>query len=185
MSLRHKKHSRNRVLPKIWLMTDPRFGNDLLRAIQRLPFGSGVIFRHYNIEIRARRTLFSDVRKICRRRGHMLLMASDPRTVMAWGADGVHGQLLRTTPLIHSVSVHDIREIARARRCDADITLLSPVFATKSHPGSRPLGALRFMLLARLCGNAKVIALGGMTGRKSKMLDPRIIHGWAAIGAFR
>jgi thiamine-phosphate pyrophosphorylase len=185
MSLRHKKHSRKNALPKIWLMTDPRFGDDLPRAIRRLPFGSGVIFRHYDLEKKPRRTLFRAVRKICRRRGHMLLLASDARTAMIWGADGIHSRTRGSTPLIHSIPVHDIREIAQARLCEADMMMLSPVFATASHPSGRSLGILRFMQLARLCGDAKVIALGGMSKPKGMLLDPRLIHGWAAIDAFR
>ncbi len=173
------------MLPKIWLMTDPRFGDDLPRAIHRLPFGSGVIFRHYHLEKKLRYTLFCAVRKICRRRGHMLLLASDARTAMAWGADGVHGRTRGSTPLIHSISVHDIREITHARLYKADMTLLTPIFATASHPSGRPLGGMRFMQLARLCGDAKIIALGGMSKPRAMMLEPRIIDGWAAIDALR
>lgn len=183
---RHKNSMTNRVLPATWLMTDPRLDGGMLRAIQRLPFGSGVIFRHYHLDNQARRALFNTVRVICRRRGHMIFLAGDVRTAKAWGADGVHenGNARPYRAMLQSAPVHNIREIAKARRNKAGIMLLSPCFATATHLGIRPLGAMRFMQLALLCGKAKVIALGGMTRPRAMMMDARIVYGWAGIDAF-
>ena len=58
----------------------------------------------------------------------------------------------------------------------ADALVLSPVFATRSHPGAPPLGPLRFRLLARQA-RVPVIALGGMTARRAAALGAA----WAAI----
>ena len=59
----------------------------------------------------------------------------------------------------------------------ADAVLLSPVFATRSHPGGARLGPLRFRLLAAK-SRAPVIALGGMNHHTARRLrSPR----WAAI----
>lgn len=66
---------RSHPLPKIWLMTDARFGDDQLRAIQQLPARSGVVFRHYDLATQQRRALFAQVLRICRRRGHIVLLA--------------------------------------------------------------------------------------------------------------
>jgi thiamine-phosphate pyrophosphorylase len=186
MTRRHKNSMTNRVLPATWLMTDPRLDDGMLRAIQRLPCGSGVIFRHYNLDNHARRALFNAVRIICRRRGHMILLAGDIRTAKAWGADGVHGNgnAHPYGAMIQSAPVHNFREIAKARRNKADMMLLSPCFATATHPGVRPLGAMRFRQLSSLCGKAKVIALGGMTRPRAMMMDARIVYGWAGIDAF-
>lgn len=183
---RHKNSMTNRVLPATWLMTDPRLGDSMLRAIQRLPFGSGVIFRHYHLDNQVRRVLFNTVRVICRRRGHMIFLAGDARTAKAWGADGVHGNgnARPHRVMMQSASVHNHREIAKARRNKADIMLLSHCFTTTTHPGIRPLGAVRFKQLALLCGKSKVIALGGMTRPRSMMMDGQIIYGWAGIDAF-
>lgn len=176
----------NRILPRTWLMTDPRLGDDMLHVIQRLPFGSGVIFRHYNLDNQSRRALFRTVRVICRRRGHMIFLAGDARTAKAWGADGVHGNGNARSygPTVQSAPVHNSREIAKARRNKAAIMLLSPCFATATHPGGRPLGALQFMRLATLCGKARIIALGGMTRPRAMMMDTRVVYGWAGIDAF-
>ena len=55
--------------------------------------------------------------------------------------------------------------------------LLSPVFATRSHPGGGTLGPVRFRLLARQA-RLPVIALGGMNAAKARALRWKR---WAAI----
>jgi thiamine-phosphate pyrophosphorylase len=165
-------------------MTDPRLGDELLAAIQRLPVGSGVVFRHYQLNERERRRLFRQVRRICRRRAHRLLLADSESKAMRWHADGFHGPLAGAH-LLQSAAVHDIHELAEAKRIKADLIFLSPLYATRSHPGARPLGLSRFGQLARLAHPAKVIALGGMTRDRARSLDTQMVHGWAAIDAFR
>ena len=176
---------RSHPLPKIWLMTDERLGDDLLPAIQRLPARSGVIFRHYHLDAAARKSLFGQVRRMCRRRGHVLLLAGDERTAMRWHADGFHQRSQRASRLLHSAPVHDAREIAGVKAARPDLLFLSPIFATNSHPGARPLGPLAFNRLAKLASPSHIVALGGMNRRNAQMLSPRLIHGWAAIDAFK
>ncbi len=187
MTSRQTPRRTRRPLPRIWLMTDPRFGADLLPAIQRLPARSGVIFRHYQLDEQDRRALFTNVRRICMRRGHMLLLAGDERTALRWHADGFHSaqEKRQSKIMIHSAPVHDRRELAKARFAGTDLVLLSPIFATVSHPGARPLGITAFIALAKQGGALKVIALGGMNARNAATLDKRVVHGWAAIDAFR
>jgi len=167
-------------VPKLWLMTDERMGEALWDALARLPRGSGVIFRHYRTP--DRRGLFERVRAITRRRSLVLLLAGAPRAALAWRADGAHSRsphryaprsLLRTTP------VHYRRELARV---DSDAILLSPVFATRSHPGARPLGSMRFGLIARQA-RVPVIALGGIDARRFRHLRRLGAYGWAGIDA--
>ena len=176
---------RSHPLPKIWLMTDARFGDDQLRAIQQLPSRSGVVFRHYHLATQQRRAMFAKVLRICRRRGHLLLLAGDERTALRWHADGFHQRSRGQTALLHSAPVHNAREIASVKRGNPDLLFLSPLFDTSSHPGARPLGPLQFQRLAKLGKSADIIALGGMTRQSAQMLSPRIIDGWAAIDAFR
>jgi thiamine-phosphate pyrophosphorylase len=179
-TLRHGKDN----LPRIWLMTDLRFGDDLLPAIKRLPFRSGVIFRHYDLAAPARKTLFYRVKRICRQRGHMLLLAGDEHMARRWRADGFHvrGGSRRSRQVVRSAPVHNRREMAEAKRNGADMLLISAVFPTASHPDARTLGRSGLASLATLAGPGKVIALGGMTARKAITLR---VHGWAGIDAFR
>lgn len=79
--------------------------------------------------------------------------------------------------MLRIVAVHDMRELGAAQRAGADAVMLSPAFPTRSHPGKRALGPVRFRLLARHA-SVPVIALGGMTFRRARSFDLR--H-WAAI----
>jgi thiamine-phosphate pyrophosphorylase len=171
-------------LPKIWLFTDPKLGDQLLPAIQRLPFGSGVVFRHYHLDDHDRHQLFRTIQHICKRRGHRILLASSPSKARQWRADGVHGAE-RGYALLRSAPVHNFREIAKAKRIGADIMFLSPVYTTSTHPAARPLGSARFTQLARCIYPVKIVALGGMSRAKAAMWGQGIIHGWAAIDAFK
>jgi thiamine-phosphate pyrophosphorylase len=75
-------------------------------------------------------------------------------------------------------TAHSLRELRRARQAAA--VLLSPVFPTRTHPGGKVLGPLRFRLLAGR-SLVPVIALGGMNPRTARRLRwPR----WAGIDAF-
>jgi thiamine-phosphate pyrophosphorylase len=172
--------SHQRPIPKIWLMTDPRFGDGLMRAIRKLPAGSGVIFRHYDLAHDERQRLLMAIRRVCRQRGHMLLTAGCKSKV----ADGFHGRRSGRRSIVHSAPVHSFREIAEAKRMGANLLFLSPIFATRTHPGAPALGRLRFAQLARLAYPAKVIALGGMSRRHAAGIKAHIAYGWAAIDAF-
>ena len=123
------------------------------------------------------------VRHSCGQRGHGLLLADDAETARRWGADGVHRRGRSHGAALHSAPVHDVREIGEALRTGATLLFLSPLRATRSHPGQRPLGPTRFAMLARLCRPAKVIALGGMNRAHVGKWSRSIVHGWAAIAA--
>jgi thiamine-phosphate pyrophosphorylase len=151
-------------------MTDPRLGDGLLAAIQCLPMRSGVVFRHYHLPTRERHVLLAQVRRICARRGHYLLVA---------GRD--HGRHKGAI----SAPVHNVRELREAKSLGITLLFVSPVYPTRSHPGARPLGPMQFRRLALLAMPAKVIALGGMTRNRARALNARICHGWAAIDAFK
>jgi len=167
-------------LPRLWLMTDERMGDALWVALARLPRGSGVIFRHY--ATRDRRALFARVGTIARKRRLVLLLAGTPRQAVAWRADGAHGRsphCRASRPLLRTAPAHDARELAATR---AHAILLSPVFTTRSHAGARPLGPLRFAMLARRAAQP-VIALGGMDARRFRQVARMGAYGWAAIDA--
>lgn len=172
---------RRQPLPRLWLMTDERQGNGLWKALQRMPRGSGVVFRHYSLAPKERRAWFDRVRSVGRRHGLLVLLAGPPSLARAWKADGSHGRWVRRSPaLVLSAPVHSLREIRTAERAQADLLFLSPVFPTRSHPGGRSLGRARFTLLARQT-RLPVIALGGLNAKRARTL--RRSYGWAAIDA--
>ncbi|HEX8062133.1 MAG TPA: thiamine phosphate synthase [Allosphingosinicella sp.] len=153
--------SRRQPLPRLWLMTDERQGEELWEALERLPRGSGVVFRHYGLAAAERGRLFERVERVARRRRLILL-------------SGGRGNGL-------SASAHNLRELKAAERAGAKLVFLSPAFPTRSHPGARTLGPVRFGLIARQA-RVPVIALGGVDARKARRLPH--IYGWAGIDAW-
>ncbi|MBS0473680.1 MAG: thiamine phosphate synthase [Proteobacteria bacterium] len=178
---RLKPPSPSKVRTKVWIISDARNDAGLERALAKLPRGSGLIFRHYHLSAIERRARFAALARLARRYGHVVALAGDARTARRWGADLAYGSpdaLAGGPALPRLVTVHSLHELARARRADA--VLLSPVFATRSHPGARALGPLRFLLIAAHA-SAPVIALGGMNARAAHRLK---WPNWAAIDAF-
>jgi thiamine-phosphate pyrophosphorylase len=160
-------------------MTDERLGDGLFAAIERLPPGGGIVFRHYSLLEAERRALFEQVKALARHRRLMLLLSGAAPQARAWGADGSHGRGRGTG--FRSAPVHNLSEIRAAERAGADLLFLSPVHATRSHPGAEPLGAARFTLLARRT-RLPVVALGGMNAECAQDLGGA--YGWAGIDAW-
>ena len=164
--------TRLKPLPYIWLLSDARNDAALAAVIARLPRGSGFIFRHYHLAEAERRARFVQLARLARARGQLVVLAGSRAVARRWGADLAYGADGNLVP------VHSLREIGRARHAAA--LLLSPVFPTRSHPGAKVLGPLRFRLLAARA-RVPVIALGGMNSQTARRLDwPR----WAGIDAF-
>ena len=163
------------TLPTRWLMTDERMGEGLWRALRRLPRGAGVVFRHYATPAGERRRLFRRVRTVAQARG-LLLVRAGPAPLP--GEQGVHRQ--RGAGLV-TWPVHDRDEARGARLHGAAVVFVSPVFATRSHPGAPALGPRRARALARLSPGVR-IALGGMDARRFRALTG--FDGWAAIDAW-
>ncbi len=163
-------------VPRVVLLSDARNDHRLESAISRLPRGSALVFRHYHLPPVARRARFEVLRRLCVRRGVLVITAGEAR---GWRADGHYGapQELRRPAGLHLATVHSLAEIGAAVRARASAILLSPVHPTRSHPGAPVLGPLRFLMLAQR-SPLPVIALGGMTKRRAARLP---VWGWAAI----
>jgi thiamine-phosphate pyrophosphorylase len=171
-------------LSAVWLVSDARNDAWLEAALRKLPRGSGLIYRHYHLAPAERRARFDRLAALARRRGHLVILAGTARDARAWRADGAYGaadRLARGPATLRLVTAHSLAEIGRARRARADAAVLSPVFATRSHPGARALGRVRFGLVSRGLG-VPVIALGGMDARRAKSLPGA--YGWAGIDAW-
>jgi thiamine-phosphate pyrophosphorylase len=167
-------------IPRLLLLTDARTDAALPRALARLPRGSGVVFRHYHLSPTERRARFAALRRACRQRGLVAVLADSASAARRWRADGAYAAPDRfghRTGALRLATAHSLREIVRAARAGADAVLLSPVHPTRSHPGGKALGPVRFALLARQ-SPVPVIALGGMTRARAARLP---VHGWAAI----
>ncbi len=174
---------RRQPLPRIWLMTDERMP-DLDSAMAALPNRAGIVFRHHSLGRAARRALFRRVARHARAGRHVLLLAGRPALARQWGADGAHDRSTRRSCGIRTCAVHSVRERNAALRAGADLIFVSPVHATRSHPGAMPLGLRRARQIAGT-GWPRTILLGGMNQRRYRKSGLPPAFGWAAIDAFR
>lgn len=164
--------------PVCWLMTDERMGDRLWRALRRLPPGSGVVFRHHGTAPAQRRLLLRRIERIAVARRLIVSAAGGS------GKGGTHGPGRPVRPgSPHSAAAHDRREAIRAVRAGADVLFVSPVFATRSHPGAPAIGPLTAAHVGRGL-DAAVIALGGMDERRWRRIRRWGFDGWAAIDAW-
>jgi len=175
------------ALPRLWLMTDETRG-DAEAAMATLPPGAAIIFRHYGAP--HREALGAHLHNIARDHGHLFLVAGDPRLAARLRVDGFHAPeaLAHRIPLARrllprglvTMTAHGARALTTAQRYRPDALILSPVFATASHPGAQPLGPLRFSALAHTI-DLPVIALGGMNAARFARLKGSRAQGYASI----
>ena len=176
--------ARQRDWPRAWLMTDERMGEKLWTAIDRLPIKhSGIVFRHYSLAEDVRATLARRVADICHRRSLALAVAGDEDLALAVGADLVHNPPEPPLRLPFSQSVHSLGEAETARVAGAAIIFVSPIFRTRSHPGTKSLGRPLAARIAQAAG-MPAIALGGMDALRFARLQRDGFYGWAGIDAW-
>ena len=184
------REARARGLPPLWFMTDRSRVADPVSVAGTLPRGAGVILRDYGAPGRA--GLAVALAALCRRRGLLFLVAGDERLAAMAGADGLHlpewqVERLRAVRGRHptwlvTAAAHGRPALRRAALAGADAAFLSPVFATRSHPGAPHLGTVRLAALVRTT-DMPVYALGGVDEETVSRLRAAGIAGIAAIGA--
>jgi thiamine-phosphate pyrophosphorylase len=172
--------ARRKRLPSLILVFDPDRTPDPVALAERLPKGSGVIFRGFGRKGAAKTA--HRLAAVARRRGLVLLIGAD---AFRGTGEGVHlpermahraSALKRARPgVIVTAAAHSLPALVRARRAGADAALLSTVFKSRSPSAGRPLGPVRFAALVRLAG-LPVYALGGV-GTKNA---PRLLGSGAA-----
>lgn len=178
-----------RLLPAIWLFSDPARLPDPRPAAAALPRGAGVVARG------AAPVVLAGLARLARARGLALVVAADGRAALAARA-GLHLPERRPSrgllPMllarragvpwaVLTLAAHaTARAAGLARRLRPDVVFLSPIFPTASHPGAPALGPLRWQAAARRLPGA-VGALGGVSAGTALRV-PRRAAGLAAIG---
>ncbi len=154
-------------------------------VINALPPGAAVILRDYEAPDRA--ALAQKLKTLCTAHSVLFLIGADLALAQAIDADGVHfpsWKTIRPAPgMIAAAACHSAWELEKAASAGAQLALLSPVFATQSHPGGQTLGAARFKSIART-SPLPVLALGGVDETNAGRLAGRNVAGLAAISAF-
>jgi thiamine-phosphate pyrophosphorylase len=160
-------------------MTDERLGGRLWEAVDRLPSGAGIIFRHYRLADPDRLALGTELARRARQRSLTLGVAGSGQLAELLGAALLHNPD-RTGPLPWSLAVHNEAEARAANEAGAALAFIGPVHATSSHPGRPSLGQERAVELAAMVG-CPAIALGGMDESRFLALRERGFHGFAGI----
>lgn len=182
-------HDGGERLPPLLFLTDETRVPDPRPALDRLPADCAVVFRHYGATNRER--LAAELARACKKQGRVFLVAGDVELARAVKADGLHlpeamlnerndwraiwPSGLLTAAAHSSLTLHE----ACVAGCDA--ALLSPVFATVSHPDKGALGEDMFRLLTKNAA-LPVYALGGITNETAPRLIASGAVGLAAIG---
>jgi len=184
----HFSETRSSGLPPLVLFCDDERLPEPLAAIGALPRGAMVVVRARDDTRRA--TLAAAACGIARGRALTILIAGDNALAKSLRC-GLHlpeahaGEIPHwraASPLPITVAAHSLRAVIRGFHFGADAAFLSPVFATQSHPGAPPLGAIRAALIARATA-LPVYALGGIDAQTVLRLSG--FAGLAAIGALR
>jgi thiamine-phosphate pyrophosphorylase len=170
-------------VPSLVLLTDDDRLGDPLAAARALPKGAMVVVRSRDAE--RRKTWAEKLMPIAKTRALVVLIANDARLAEQCGADGLHLSEAQAHLAAHwralrprwfiTAAAHDLRAAAMCKWVDA--LLLSPIFATHSHPGAVSLTPVRANHMANAL-RLPVYALGGVTARNA-----RLLHGFSGIAA--
>jgi len=185
----------NRV-PQLTLITDTtRFsGESFFSAVQQALLGGvdAVLVREKQLTSAKLLALASRLRQMTHDAHARLIIHSQADIACAVDADGVHlasadisavasvRQWLADANKTVSVSCHNAGELVQAAACGADFALLSPFFATTSHPGEAHLGVAMFHQLAA-DAVLPVIALGGIDAGNYESLQATSVAVISAI----
>ena len=179
-----------RGLPAMLILTDPARTPDPVALAERLPSGSGLVYRAFG----AADALCTGkaLAAVARRRGLVLLVGADWRLALACGAHGVHLPERRVDQAprlrarwpqgVWTGAAHSASALRSAAAAGLDAALLSAVFPSRSPSAGPPLGPVRLAALARTV-SLPIYALGGVDVRTAHRLRGSGVAGIAAIGA--
>jgi thiamine-phosphate pyrophosphorylase len=174
------------LLPPLLLLSDDIRLPDPATAMQALPAGSGFIFRHYNDPDREETA--ARLRPLAGSANIVFIVAADLDLALRVKADGCHMPEHKLKELVlcgtkfafNTGAAHSREGLEAAKRHGANAALLSPIFATKSHPGGEVLGPKLAKTLAKAAA-LPVYALGGISTQTAADLTGGSFAGIAGI----
>jgi thiamine-phosphate pyrophosphorylase len=173
--LRAARDRRGRALPTLWLFADDARTPDLAARLAALPREVGLVLRSRDpvrlaalaVAARGRVASVTDVQLALRHGFGLHLSAAHLRSLpFGW----------RRAAFL-TAAAHDAAELRAARCLGPAIVFVSPVFATQSHAGARPLGVLRVARLGSGLG-----LLGGINARTVRRLRGLRAAAYGAVG---
>lgn len=180
--------------PPFLMLSDLTRQPDWRAALAGQPLSVGLVLRDYAHQARAE--IAAEMAVLCRQQGRYFSIAGDARIAAKHGAAFHCPSFMlarsRLRPIrdngeTHTAAVHNMSELMAAKRAGFVAVLISPVFATASHPDSVPLGIMRAVPLLRAARQMGMrgYALGGMDMQHWHRLGGfAVADGFAAIRAF-
>ena len=180
-------------LPRLYLITPDlaSYEDSFLKLTEQL-VGNGLRllqFRSKSSSFNQHRGFVKELVEVCRKGACQLVYNGTVDDALSVGAHGVHlqsNELLKldNRPVSHDVlfsgSCHNEKEIEHSIRLNLDFCVISPVYQTSSHLGSKGMGWSRFQELAKQ-SCIPVYALGGLKSEHLKNANRNCAHGIAMI----
>lgn len=178
-------------LPPLLFFTDPHRTPEPWRVAERLPVGSGVVFRHFGAPDALQTA--QRLRDATRRRDGLLLIGRDAELAEAVAADGVHlpEALIARAPDLAAAhpgwtltaAFHAVAPLPDLTGLDA--LVVSPVFPAGGASGEKPpLGLDRLAVITRT-SLLPIYALGGIHASNAPDLIGSGACGIAAVGSLQ
>ncbi|WP_417831178.1 thiamine phosphate synthase [Terasakiella sp.] len=188
----NRRNAKKKNLPALVFMTDAKRFPDPTNLIPRMPKNSALIVRHFSKK--QKEQILIKIKRLCRKHKVKLLVSDDLHLALKHHLDGVHfpektvkkiaacGRFIRPkASFVVTGACHCLPALKRAEKAKLDGVLLSPVFATQSHPNAVCLGSVRFNAWASHTNRA-VYGLGGINQKMAIRLSCSKSIGFAGIG---
>lgn len=186
--LNRREQTKNH-LPALLLMTDSERLPDPAPYIPFLPKGSAIIIRAKQTTEKIKQ--IKALKQACKKQRVLILVSDSPKLALRYRLDGVHfseKKLLSMGPKenrpnwLTTCAIHNLKSLKAAEKLNITAGLVSPCFATQSHPGQK---SLFLWQRKRLMASPKVrfYALGGVNKRTGALLYGEKIVGFAGISS--
>jgi thiamine-phosphate pyrophosphorylase len=181
-------------VPPFLMLSDMRYLPNWRSLLAQQPRSVGLVLRDYEHDARAE--LAAEMADFCARQGRYFAIAGNARLAARLNTAFHCPSYMIARPALRlgrvgphdTAAVHNMAELLSAARAGFSHVFISPVFATASHEGARPLSVLRAMPLLRAARQKGLCAyaLGGMNMTQWRRLGGfDAADGFAAVGAFQ
>lgn len=188
----NRRNAKKKNLPALIFMTDTKRLSDPTSLIPCLPKNSALVVRHFSRK--QKEQIIIKIKRLCHKYKVKLLVSDDIQLALKHRLDGVHfpeksvkriaacGRFIRPkASFLVTGACHSLTALKRAEKAKLDGILLSPVFATQSHPNAACLGTIRFNAWVSQTNRA-VYGLGGINQKTAIRLSGSKSIGFAGIG---
>ncbi len=182
-------------LPKMFFFTDRKRVKNIFAVVENLPKNSAIIIREYDLDEPQRLDFAQEIMAIAKKKSLKVLVGKNWQLAVKIKADGVHfsdWEPMKQLPkhrnnqpkdFLVSYSCHSEKAVRKAQKYGCDLIFYSPIFATKSHLGQRPIGSLKLRNLASKT-TTPIYALGGVNEKNIQTLINSHIAGIGGISMF-